>query len=170
MLLTLFCQSSIVLQVIRDTRTIKEIPVTIHTTHPRASNGVIEITNHIGDDLFDCTIYVENVDNSSKLAQQLTWDGGGWEINIKNGRSGYLFLHDFWKLLIVERDEDQNAVFDANVHSVELFFRGNTMKNETLSIRIWISVMMKYVGVGVTGEPIYRASADRVETAPPDFG
>ena len=159
----------LVIQVLRDTQPVKDIPVTVE--YQTARWGVIKITNLTGDDLFNCTLHIVTVDDVETKDRHLEWFRGMEQRELQNGRSGAFYLQDIRNCLISGRDPEGKALYDGKIHHVEVFFRGNTMKNQTLSMRIWIPVRVESVELDERGNSVHRVIISaKIETAPPAFG
>jgi hypothetical protein len=114
----------LVIRVIQDIRPVRAIPVTVE--YQSAKWGVIKISNHTGDDLFNWTVHVVGLDDAELQSRHLNWFHEGQERDIQNGKSGLIYLQDIRPSLITGRDQEGKPLFDGKVHDVELFFRGNT--------------------------------------------
>ena len=111
------------------------------------------------------------LDDAELQSRHLNWFHEGQERDIQNGKSGLIYLQDIRPSLITGRDQEGKPFFDGKVHDVELFFRGNTMKRETLSIRIWIPAKVEAAEKNESDNPVHMVLfSGKVETAPPAFG
>lgn|GEM_PF-6840754 len=158
----------LVRQIAHDTRSIKEIVVTID--NKMLTHGAVLITNHTGDDLFNCTLDIVRVDSVAAQDRHLMWYEGVSEEDIKNGRYAFFYLQELGRSLVVGKNNGK-PIYGEKIHEVELFFRGNTLKNTTLSARIWIPVVVKQMGLSEAGQPMHRVFlAGNMEISPPNFG